>query len=334
MSTSDPLILQYEDPPSCKDNPQQAECAKIPAERLFDKAVYGGISYAAQAFTGILLSYWIAHGGGKPHFDKMAGWLGPNFISKISKKTGQAAVDETRGWIVVSAMIMVGNAFLLPVKWLENRKPQIVRGINDRLNERRHARGEVISEEEHADQQTRLAQMEKEPKQTWWSLGSGRAFGLAAVYGVLWAVAQKKNMRGENLNALGENFSVKAVQDTLDAAGLKSLAKSKPVENYTRIAFYDIFYSMVSAGGLYVYSHFIRPPTESKPPAQNGQAAAQPLVAQHDPPASPASAPAANGKWGKHVQDTAVVRRSITVPSSSHQEGVLHADQPSHELAV
>ncbi len=240
-----------------KDKKNEVHREKLPAEVKFDKAVYGGISYFAQAGTGILLTHWMRHSSGRPIFDKIAQKVGPAFIEKVTAKRGAAAVKEADHWIVVSTMIMVGNTFLLPVKWLENRKPEIVRGMTERSNNKREKWGETIAPEELAHQQELLAQLDKEPKQTWWSLAGGRAFGLAAVYATVWGVGQKNNEALERLTA-------SAGKEMAEAVGAKELAKSKTMENYLRIGFIDMFYSTVSAGGLYVYSHFIRPPKKEK----------------------------------------------------------------------
>jgi hypothetical protein len=233
---------------------------KTRAEILFDKAVYGGISYAAQAASGIILTHWMKFGGGRKHYDKIANWLGPNFISKIKpSKTGAAAIKEADSWITVTTMVMMGNLFLLPVKWLENRKPKIVRWLNDKQNEKHPP-----SEQERAEQEKSLALLDREPKQTWGSLLGGRAFGLAAVYGVLYGIGTKNNETAEIWSA---NQIIKGTEKV----GLKKLAASKTYENYLRIGFYDVLYSMVSAGGLYIYSHFINPPQKRNKKDESGE---------------------------------------------------------------
>lgn len=223
------------------------------AEIVFDKAVYGGISYAAQAATGVVLTHWIKHGSGRKYFDKMANWAGEKLISKITSKKGEDAVKEADSWIVVTTMVMVGNAFLLPVKWLENRKPKIVRWINEKQNDRTPP-----TPEQRAQQEKDLADLDKEPKQNWWSLLGGRAFGLGAVYAVLWGLGEKRN------NA-AENATVTTLQKGMKKIGLeKYTTPGGKTDQYMRIGFYDVFYSMVSAGGLYLYSHFINPPHRCK----------------------------------------------------------------------
>lgn len=234
------------------------EREKLPAEKKFDKAVYGGISYAAQAGTGIALSYWIKHGSGRPIYDKIAKWFGPNVISKITSKTGQEAIKEADSWIIVTTMVSVGNLFLLPVKWLENRKPEIVRNWTEKQNEKLEKAGHPVSEATKKHQEELLQELEAEPKQNWKSLISGRVFALGAVYAVLHATGKDANEKMANLTA-------EATSKGVNGLGFTKVGQSKPFQNIINTAFYDVFYSAVSAGGLYVYSHFIQPPKAKHP---------------------------------------------------------------------
>jgi len=247
---TDPYI-EPEEQTSCYNSPDPAHCKKLPAEIKFDKAVYGGISYWAQAITGIALTKWLRHGSGRKYFDKIAGSVATNFIEKISSKRGVDAVKSADSWSTVTIMVGVGTTFLLPVKWLEDRKPEIVRWINKRTNKSRTDKGEVISDKELAYQEMHLEALDKAPKQSWLSLLLGRAAGLAVVYTALPLI-------GDN-NKIMEDFSVDKVTKLVKGAGLKSVAQSKTFESYARISFYDLLYSCFSAGGLYVYSHFIHP---------------------------------------------------------------------------
>ena len=133
--------------PSDKNNKKKHKREKLPMEIKFDKWVYGGISYWAQALTGMGIAYWMKYGSGKPIFEKAAEWTGKNIMSKITGKTGAAAVKEAHTTVTVSTMIMVGNTFLLPVKWLENRKPAIVRKWTEDENKSLEKAGTPISEE-------------------------------------------------------------------------------------------------------------------------------------------------------------------------------------------
>lgn len=325
-----------------KNTPEPGEHEKLPEEVKFDKRVYGGISYFAQAATGVLLTNWLQHGGGRRHFVKIAEWLGPNLMTLVSRKKGAEAIEEATSTIIVSTMIMVGNAFLLPVKWLENRKPKIVRNMVDRANERREAAGEVIPAEELERQQKSLNELDKAPKQTWWSLLGGRGFGLAAVYATMWGITNPNNVRMSEA-------TFKIAKGLTDAVGLKKVARSKTLENYSRIAFYDMFYSSVSAGGLYVYSHFIMPPKRKR---LNGVAEEEPvlppleeaIIEEVEPRKQPKhklesapkhvmllDRPSGEG-WKKNLQQMPVQARMQQ--AATHVDGVTQSDSPPAEMTI
>ncbi len=234
-------------------SPPNTTAPKLEAEKKFDQAVYGGISYFAQAATGIVVARWIRDGGGRKYFDAMSRWAGPNIISKISKKTGEEAIKAADSPIVVSTMIMVGNAFLIPVKFIENHKPAIVRKWQYALNEKRQKKGETISAEELTQQENLLEALDKKPKQTWTSLGLARAASLVGVYAAVFGIGTKNNIKAEIMFA-------DAVQNGMKKVGLTNLGESSTASSYLRMIFNDGFYSAVSAGGLYLWSHFVCPP--------------------------------------------------------------------------
>jgi hypothetical protein len=232
-------------------NTSNEQREQLPAEQKFDKAVYGGISYVAQALAGSGLAYWIKHSGGRPIFDKMANWLGPNFISKISKATGKEAVERADSWITVTTMVGVGTLFLIPVKWLEDRKASIVENWTKKDNEKRAAQGNPVSTEELAKQEQMLDELKADSKQTWRSLLIARGASLIPVYAAVPLIGKH--------NATMEAGFQKLTKTLASVAGLKKMAKSEAFHNASGIAFYDGFYSIISSGGLYIFSHMISP---------------------------------------------------------------------------
>ena len=226
---------------------------KLPAERFFDKAVYGGISYFAQAAAGIGLAYWLKHGSGQPYFEKMGKWLGPKLFKNIAENKGvEAAAKEGATVLTVSTMIAVGTAFLIPVKMLEKHKAKIVRGMHERAHE-----GKDLTPEEKAFHEKCLQDLENEPKQTWGSLLEGRIASLAGVYALMFAIGNKNNQAMQD-------GATKAIMGGFEKIGATKLAKNQTLSRTINIGFLDVFYSAVSASGLYIYSHWIRPPKKEK----------------------------------------------------------------------
>lgn len=240
--------------PQASNDPSQPQREVLPAEVRFDKWVYGGISYFAQAATGIVLTRWLKYGSGKPHFERAAEWLGPKIYRNKSVKDAANAVSSP---LLVTTMVMVGNTFLLPVKWLENRKPAIVRSMHEKDVAAMEAAGTPYSEEERARQEKALKDLEHEPPQSWASLLGGRVAGLVPVFALAFALGEK----GQH----AERFAAKTISKGLDTVGAKQLAKSKTLESYIHVGFLDVFYSMISAGGLYVYSHLVHPKEKAQP---------------------------------------------------------------------
>jgi len=179
--------------------------------------------------------------------------MGPRVITPLTGKLGEEAVKAADSPIVVSTMIMCGNAFLIPVKMIENHKPAIVRKWQYAINAKREKKGEIISEAERNEQEMLLDKLEKKPNQSWISLGIARAASLVGVYAVLFGIGNKNNIAAEKFFADG-------VQHGMKNAGLKQMGESETTQSYLRMIFNDGFYSAISAGGLYVWSHFVMPP--------------------------------------------------------------------------
>lgn len=236
-----------------KDTEDKRE--KLPMEKKFDQWVYGGISYFAQAVAGSVATYWVKHAGGKPIFDRWAKNLGPALVSKLTSYKGEKAVEVANGWLTVVALVSVGNLFVAPVKWMEDIKISTVEKWTKQDNEKRAARGEAISPEELAQQERLLDDLKAAPKQTWWSLGMGRMASLVPVFAGLHIFS------GAN-KAMESGFQ-KLTSNVAKGVGMKKLGNSEVFHNASGIAFMDGFYSMLSAGGMYVYSHFIAPPQKA-----------------------------------------------------------------------
>lgn len=247
-------------PPAQEATAPTKKPKKIAAEKYFDTGLYGTVSYFGQALASVLLTQWIKHGSGKQKFNATSHWLGKNILETHCGSTPENAAKQANTLLVATTLIMVGNCFLAPVKYIEDHKPEFVRKINDWLNERREQRCGVISETERKEQDTAIAYIAEQPRQTWGSLLSARVFSLGAIYAAISAVGGKNNKTMEDTSA-------NVISKTLHSIGVaKQNAYSKPVQNFGRIAFVDFAYSLVGAGALYLYSHSIAPPKHKKKP--------------------------------------------------------------------
>lgn len=225
---------------------------KIPEEKQFDLYLYGSFSYFGQALASVLATQWAKFGSGEKFFEKATNWLSDGPLAKAGINPATAR-KQANTLLVATALITVGNLFLLPVKYVENHKADYVARLKDWRNQRREARGETITDEERQAQDAAIAAIRQEPKQSWASLICGRVFSLASIYAAISAV-------GGDRNKAMEDFSAKALSETLAKTGVaKNVAYSEKVQNFGRIAFVDFAYSIVGAGSLYAYSHFLHP---------------------------------------------------------------------------
>ena len=303
-SYQDIIAVDKEDVESPQALADDSKRHKLSAEVTFDKAVYGGISYWAQMLTGIGLSYWFKHGSGKAHFEKITHALGPKLFKGTAAAKGvEAAAEKLHSPLIVTTMVMVGNTFLIPVLWLEKRKPEIVRWIHEHTT----AKQSDYSEENRAKDEEALKALENAPPQDIKSLLGGRAFGLTGVFAGVFALGKTEKMI--------QTFTTKTAQNTFHTIGLKTLAKSEVAKRVMDISFLDAFYSAVAAGGLYAYSHFIKPPQKHNEPPKSTE-----TIPKHATDMTESTSPASltSHVSEKKFQDSIKQQKSIIMPAQSH----------------
>lgn len=98
-------------------------------EKLFDWITYGGIAFLGVFVATIPWTYWTKHGGGR----KLHDWM-----TRGLKKQGfsDSTAEQTFNTIVLGSL---GNAAIVPVKIMENYKPELVDTFNDMLGDKTHA---------------------------------------------------------------------------------------------------------------------------------------------------------------------------------------------------
>lgn len=243
--------------PTAKEKHGYGKHTPLTAERIFDFTAYGVWNYGIQVGASVLAAKWFTEDGGKKYFDKTSSWLGENVLSKISKKRGIEAAEEFRTPLIFVALITVGNLFIPPIQYAEKHKAKIVGWINDKLNDRRAARGDAPDAEELKEQRQSIAAIAAEPQQTSASLWGGRALGLGANFLAAGIVGEKRNVAMKNAAS-------DMVSGGLKSVGFEKLAESENVKSLSRIAFLDYGYSIISSNVIYLYSHIINPPKYKK----------------------------------------------------------------------
>ncbi len=219
----------------------------LPAERIFNWKVYGVLNYGIQVTTSVIATEWIKHGGGKAYFRKAAEWTGKNIIPRVTNKQGLEAVKEANTYLVGTSLIMIGNLFLLPVKWFEKHKAHFVRKIDERLTENQERKGFILTAEEKEKHEAALADMEREQHPNWKTLLVARAGGLGSFYVTNWLIGEERNkwMQGKAADGL---------QSVLKNSGIDRLKKaghSQRSRNFAEIAFVDFFYSIAVASSVF-----------------------------------------------------------------------------------
>jgi hypothetical protein len=139
--------------PAQKDT--EAVAGKSKGERIFDGITYGGVAGAGVFMASIPFGYWAQY---NPTGQKMIGGIASQ-LAKVGmsvKSTEQAAMT--------TALMQGGNVSIIPIKMLENHKPEIVNALNKALGDKTEVN------------------FEDAPKQSWGSLIKARLVAWGAVF--------------------------------------------------------------------------------------------------------------------------------------------------------
>ena len=163
---------------------------KTKGEAWFNTISYVGIGYGLVTATSVFLT-WLLHD-----------------TEKFSKNFGAFAKGATTKLGVPPSIANIGTLFLggtiasvLPVKWLEDKKPEIVKKL-DRM---------LYSDEELKDPKIKAAHQELDelPKQTWASVFSSRVVAFAATFGIFFLMGSNKSPLAK---ATGESIDKRSIQ--------------------------------------------------------------------------------------------------------------------------
>jgi hypothetical protein len=211
-------------------------------EWAFDMATYYGIGGIITFAAGIPLGYWSKYGGGAEKFAK---------AGKHLEKLGLSPANAVHTLMAI-VLWMPGTAALLPIKLLEDKKPELVAKLNKMLGDK----SEDIS-------------VHEEPKQTWGSLFIGR---IAAAIAVLTGFTGAGQIMGNDkfeaferkfsehivCKPLGYKTHVPLIEKGIQVMenGLPKMVESKAFR-YGKIAALDLFATAAAATLLYIGSKII-----------------------------------------------------------------------------
>lgn len=124
-------------------------------EKLFNWLVYGGIAGVATFIATIPAGYWAKYGGGAKFFKS---------FGKGLEKLGVSA-RSAEDAAMTTGLMQGGNLMILPVKWAEDNKVELIKKIDHVLGDK-----------------TDVDALEKEDKQSWGSIIKARLAAWAAVF--------------------------------------------------------------------------------------------------------------------------------------------------------
>jgi len=234
-----------------KDAKKTERYGKSRGEKLFDWLTYGGIAGAAVFIGTMPLTFWTKYGAGS----KFHAWLTGSLTKQgMSEHAAEMIFNST----VLGAL---GHAAIVPVKFLEDRKPECVEKLNRLLGEKDD-----------------IETVKEEPKQSWGSLVKSRVLAVAAAWvgfqGASTLFGKEKFKHFEDKFA--EHVVCKPFGKATHIAGQETRWF-----RYGKVAAIDVFATTAAATILYVGSRIFAKKKEEKSelPKHAGENAA-PIVAE------------------------------------------------------
>lgn len=218
----------------------------LPEERDFDFKVYGVLGTGVTAVVSAMMAYWAKYGPGKERCARLAESFGES-LRRISGGTRERCARVAHSWVMTTALMSGGIAMLFPLRHEEKHKAAIVKADYEKRKARQQAQGEAVPDEVRAQEDARMAELEKEPEIGWWQIIPGRLAGTAAVYGVMGVAGQQI-----------ERFSEHSGEAMARAAGA---GKASFTGKFGELLVFDIIASAICTAGLYVYTHTLCPPS-------------------------------------------------------------------------
>ncbi len=176
---------------------------------------------------------------------------------------------------MTSVLMQPGNLGLLPIKAMENHKPELVEKFNNML-------GDKSSD----------ASVDKDPKQTWSSLVKSRAAAWLAVFagfrGAGMIIGEEKFEKFAN--SFSENIVCKPFGKATHTPGLaKIVANETKWFRYGKIAALDVFATAAATTLLYMGTKFFSKPNSKWEPKYLDSKASEHIATPAETVAEPAS---------------------------------------------
>jgi hypothetical protein len=147
-------------------------------EKKFDRVTYNWLGYVANALLSVVAVAWVerTHGGQKM-MDNFRGWAERN-VKFVNPETAKMLATKT-------FFLAGGFAVMLPMKWLEDKKLEMVKKYD------RQIYGDAVDTDPSIRQSHQ--DIENAPKQNWKSIIGSRILALVPFYAGYWLLWDKKS---------------------------------------------------------------------------------------------------------------------------------------------
>lgn len=212
--------------PMAKERLTHGGHLKTIGERKFDTLTYNHIGYVANALMSVAAVFWVERTHSGQNFMRSL-VKGMSDLTKANPKTAEMLATK-------SFFLTGGFAVLLPMKWLENAKTDLVKRWN------RQAYGDQVDSDPVLIQS--MSEMEAAPKQTWSSIFSGRVLALIPFYITVGAMWDRTSLLARATNPALASMS-KEARATMEVAepkkfsqiAAKGLYFDRPIAGLSRV---------------------------------------------------------------------------------------------------
>lgn len=199
------------------DGAQDAALSQVPArhfmtigEHKFNRRTYNHIGYVANALLSVAAIYWAERTRG-----------GQKFIHRLGELAEKIPIlnPETTKFLATKSFFLAGGfAVMVPMKWMENKKAELVKKWNQEAYGARATTDPVLLQSQK--------EVEAAPRQTWASIFGSRILALVPFYatvGLLWSNKSiLSKLTNPELRVLSKD-AIKTMEKT-DPSGFSKLA--------------------------------------------------------------------------------------------------------------
>lgn len=238
MNTTDPTPHEAEPCATAKKT-------KSKGERVFDWGVYGGIAGVGTFIATVPLTYLFRHTAvGERYYLGIVNGL-HKAVEKVAPQLMSKKIAEDA--VMTTALMMGGNAMLLPVGYAEKHKVTTVSGLNTILGDA-----------------TPPDQIEAQPQQTWSSLVKARLTAWGAVFASIFGASA---LFPKAFSTFENEFAERTCKALGKPTEVMKEGRMVPSRSFLlgKISALDVFATAAAAVLLYVAGHsFARKREEKK----------------------------------------------------------------------